>query len=346
MKVPPSGMNNRKPGPSRTGLAMRTFAWVLVARSASRRASDAARSPWTYLSSHGSRRRRDRSGTATDYPWEPARRRDTFHRVPADHLSSQISDVQWYHTLELAPGVVTPGWFDLRPLAPKLPWPALDGLRCLDVGTFDGFWAFEMERRGAAEVVAVDLLDPRSWDWPFGSGADAVDQIGERKRAGVGFEVASAALSSRVPRHDMSVYDLSPEAVGTFDFIYVGSLLLHLRDPVGALQRVREVCRGTLLLVDAIDLSLTARHPRRPVASLDGHGRPWLWKPNAAALVRMVEAAGFQVLDRPQRVLMPPGVGQNRARHKVAALRNRTTREMLFHARVGDPHAAVRARPQ
>lgn len=266
--------------------------------------------------------------------------------MPADDVSHQVANVQWYHTLELAPGAVTPGWFDLRPLAPKLPWPSLEGLRCLDVGTFDGFWAFEMERRGAAEVVAVDLLDPQSWDWPFGSGGDAVGEIGARKRAGVGFEVAAAALGSRVTRHDMSVYDLAPDAVGMFDFIYVGSLLLHLRDPVGALQRVREVCRGTLLLVDAIDLSLTARHPRRPVASLDGRGRPWWWKPNAAALVRMVQAAGFQVLGRPQRVLMPAGAGQNKARPKLGALRNRTTREMLFHARVGDPHAAIRARPR
>ena len=42
----------------------------------------------------------------------------------------------------------------------------LDGKRCLDVGTYDGFWAFEIEQRGAKEVVAVDVLDPRRWDWP------------------------------------------------------------------------------------------------------------------------------------------------------------------------------------
>ena len=82
--------------------------------------------------------------------------------MPGDELHGQVADVQWYHSLELAPGVVTPGWFDLRPMAAKLPWPTLTGLRCLDVGTFDGFWAFEMERRGAREVVAIDLLDPET----------------------------------------------------------------------------------------------------------------------------------------------------------------------------------------
>jgi len=266
--------------------------------------------------------------------------------MPDDGLRDRVTDVQWYHTLELSPGVVTPGWFDLRPLAPRLPWPALEGLRCLDVGTFDGFWAFEMERRGAAEVVAVDLLTPSDWDWPHDSRPDTVTHIAERKRAGVGFELAHEILGSSVTRHDMSVYDLDPDVVGSFDFVYVGSLLLHLRDPVRALERVREVCRGSVLLVDAIDLTLSVRHPRRPVASLDGRGRPWWWKPNAAGLVRMVEAAGFTLLQAPQRVLMPPGAGQTRRVPTVRMLRDRTSREMTFHAWRGDPHLAVRARPR
>ena len=50
----------------------------------------------------------------------------------------------WYHTIELAPGVVTPGEIDLRKLAARVLPDRLDGLRALDVGTFDGFWAFEL----------------------------------------------------------------------------------------------------------------------------------------------------------------------------------------------------------
>src|SRR5882762_3529258 len=76
-------------------------------------------------------------------------------------------DRDWYHTIELAPGLVTPGWFDTREVARELPIPeTLAGMRCLDVATFDGFWAFEMERRGAEEVVAIDLLDLVGADWP------------------------------------------------------------------------------------------------------------------------------------------------------------------------------------
>src|SRR6478672_7410803 len=89
-------------------------------------------------------------------------------------LTEAISAIAWYHTLELAPGVVTPGWLDHRGILADIPLPpSLAGKRCLDVGTFNGFWAFEMERRGG-EVVAIDVLDPVRWDWPFGSDQAAV----------------------------------------------------------------------------------------------------------------------------------------------------------------------------
>src|SRR5690242_5802806 len=63
---------------------------------------------------------------------------------------------RWYHTVELAPGVTTAGWIDLREVVERVGFPErLDGVRVVDVGTADGFWAFELERRGAA-VVAID----------------------------------------------------------------------------------------------------------------------------------------------------------------------------------------------
>src|SRR5947209_2256858 len=208
--------------------------------------------------------------------------------VDTRQLTAEIGAHEWYHTLELAPGVLTPGWFDTRPIVGRLPLPgSLAGQRCLDIGTFDGFWAFELERRGAAEVVAIDVLDPAGWDWPAGSRPDVRAQLGERKARGAGFELAQRALASSVRRLERSVYDLDPVVDGRFGLIYLGSLLLHLRDPVGALERVRAVCDGELLVVDAIDLGLTLRQRRRALASLDGRGRPWWWKPNLAGLVRM-----------------------------------------------------------
>src|SRR5918998_3481447 len=95
------------------------------------------------------------------------RRASVRPRVPVTRIAtvrtegSSAADVQaeverypWYHTLELGEGVVTKGMFDHRPHLHHYPIPAdLSGKRCLDVATIDGFWAFEMERRGAASVT-------------------------------------------------------------------------------------------------------------------------------------------------------------------------------------------------
>lgn len=260
-----------------------------------------------------------------------------------ESLRRRVEALQWYHTFELAPGVVTPGWFDTRPVLDRLPFPEdLSGKRCLDVGSFDGFWAFAMEQRGASEVVAIDVPDPEKWDWPANSPRDAVASVSSRQ-PGAGFSLVAETLGSRVRRRELSVYDLDPALVGTFDFVYVGSLLLHLRDPIGALARVRRVCTGSLLVVDAVETGVGL--PGRPRASLDGVGRPWWWKPNLPGLVRMVEAAGFRAVPPFPRLRIPAGAGQQRPKPSPLVLRNRASRQAAVRAWYGDPHAAVSARP-
>jgi len=261
-------------------------------------------------------------------------------------LAKRVAGVeQWYHTMELAPGVVTPGFFDTRAALAKVGFPSsLAGKRCLDVGTFNGFWAFEMERRGAAEVVAMDVPDPHDWDWPANSSDETLRAFDRRKAGDSGFSIAHEALGSSVEWLPLSVYDLDPEQHGHFDFAYVGSLLMHLRDPVGALMRVRGVCRESLLVVDNVDLPLTLAFANRPAATLDGVGRPWWWKPTVAGLARMIEAAGFHVTEEPRRFRMPRGPGEAPARISPRLLRTKAGRDDFMRTRFGDPHAAVHAR--
>src|SRR4051794_10274661 len=151
----------------------------------------------------------------------------------ADAREAIAADQLWYHTIEVAPGVVTPGWFDLRPIMDKMIWPDVRGKRVLDVGTYDGFIAFELEKRGAAEVVCTDILDHDHWDWPpevrAKGGAELARLAGTEK--GKGFPIVKELLGSSAERVECSVYDLSPERLGgTFDVVTCGSLLLHLRD--------------------------------------------------------------------------------------------------------------------
>ncbi len=185
-------------------------------------------------------------------------------------LRAQVAALRWYHTIDLGNGVVTPGLYDTQRECGQVPLPAsLEGKRCLDVGTADGFWAFEMERRGAAEVVALDIDDAGDYDWPGQTDAAEAERFRRNHPSHrQAFELAGRALESRAQRVDGRVYALDPNTHGSFDFVFMGSLLLHLRDPVGALMAVRRVTRGQLLSVDSISPLLTLMHPRQPVARL------------------------------------------------------------------------------
>lgn len=208
----------------------------------------------------------------------------------------------WYHTIELAPGVITPGRVDLRRTAGRVLPDDLRGLRALDVGTFDGFWAFEIERRGA-DVVSIDIERIDSAEWPPRSRArlerDA-DDLGIR--LGLGFRLASDLLGSRVERLICNVYELSQEAIhGPVDFAFSGALMLHLRDPVRALERIFAtlVPGGEVRIMEPISMALTLRFPRRPAASFQAAGSDFnWWVPNAAGLGAWLRAAGFEDVRR------------------------------------------------
>ena len=203
-------------------------------------------------------------------------------------LRAEIERYPWYHTLELGDGLVTDAMFDHRPVLDRYPVPAdLSGLRCLDVGTMDGFWAFEMERRGAASVTAIDLDDPNALDWPA-SLRESEKTLDETKAERCA--LAKRALGSSVERVTMSVYDLSPE-LGTFDFVFCGDLLIHLKDPVSAVERIRSVCTGSAAIVN--NIKRFRFRERAPIAELDGVDQFVWWYSNLAGLVRIVRAAGF-----------------------------------------------------
>jgi tRNA (mo5U34)-methyltransferase len=159
---------------------------------------------------------------------------------------------RWWHTIELPDGTVTDAWWDFRPLAQKLPWPDLAGKRCLDVGTADGFWAFELERRGAAEAVAIDR--------------PSYFQSKCRAR----FEEAYAKLGSRVRYEERDLYELE----GEFDFAFMGYVLQVVTDPLGALEALRRVSRE-LLVLDTVSVPLSLLPS--PLARLDARrdGGEW-----------------------------------------------------------------------
>lgn len=258
----------------------------------------------------------------------------------------------WYHTIDVAPGVTTPGWFDLRHLGDDLPWPDLVGKRVLDIGTFDGFYAFEMERRGAVEVVAVDVEDHLLWDWPpdYRGESLARDPGFSGPPKGDGFRLVAELSRSNAEWQPLSVYDLSPDVVGTFDVVVLGSLLLHLRDPIRALEAVRSVVRpdGHLLSSEQIEVWLTLAAPYRPIYTLNGSGANCQWfNANAAGHTRMVFAAGFEVTAKSKPFVLAFNEHPRPPAGKPCELARRAAfRALTGSWRDGVLHRAVLARPR
>jgi tRNA (mo5U34)-methyltransferase len=219
-------------------------------------------------------------------------------RAEATSLQEVVDASSWYHTLELPGNIVTAGAHDHRQLVDRMGLPdSLEGVRALDVATFDGFWAFELERRGA-DVVAVDLPDVAGLDWPTGVG-DIVRAEALNVALGESFAVAHQALGSKVQRVERSVYELDPGDLGTFDLVFVGDLLLHLERPLEALRRVRRVTSpsGRLVLVDRFDPSISTASQDRLVRYEGGwHGLEW-WAPSLGTLAQWVIDAGFGQVD-------------------------------------------------
>ncbi len=251
--------------------------------------------------------------------------------------------MSWYHTIEFPDGTVTPGFYDTR-LAPQfIPWPTeLRGGRCIDVGTFDGFWAFTMEKMGAGEVVALDLADPEKLDWPYDYRNSGPEMIREWKsERGTGFHVAHEALGSKATWINQSVYDLDPERNGMFDVVFCGALLQHLRDPVRALEAMRSVCRGALVLAEGLEPKLELLSRRIPAAMLVQNLDQW-WRANSAGLAAMANRAGFAVEEVGPRYVTPFGGGSERdtppPRLDTRLARGRGGKGVL--------HRALRARPR
>lgn len=129
-------------------------------------------------------------------------------------------------------GVVPPGGRD--PKVDKLPHFGLpedtSGMHELDIGNEEGFFSFEAERRGAAEVIGLENSPPMARN----------------------FEICRAALGSCARTHMGSVYDLNPRTLGTFDLVMFYGVLYHLRHPILVLQKITSVCTGTVLMQTAI----------------------------------------------------------------------------------------------
>jgi tRNA (mo5U34)-methyltransferase len=150
---------------------------------------------------------------------DPASARRVLERVPL-----------WFHTFALNAehGLYTPGVArDHRYRIPVLP-ASFEGQHVLDVGTFDGFYAYLAEHRGAARVLAVDNEQYVAW---------VKARWGVTLRGGEGFRAVGALLGSRVEYMRGNALELT-SAGERFDVVLCFGILHRVENPLGLLRRL------------------------------------------------------------------------------------------------------------
>ncbi len=241
----------------------------------------------------------------------------------------------WWHRIQVAPGIVTPGqkqtdlaaWDALRV-------PELKGKTVLDIGAWDGFYSFEAERRGAKRVLALDhyawCIDSlRMWNYyddcrrrkVVPQQYDTLPGIWDPDRlpGKDGFDLARKLLGSKVESHvdDFMAMDVTP--LGVFDVVLYLGVLYHMRNPVEAMMRVGAVTRE-VAIIETVAVTVPGYEGKSlwefyPGNELSGDVTNW-WAPSEKSLVGLCHAAGFRKVDI---IVGPPDLKQHPLR-RVAKL--------------------------
>jgi len=192
-----------------------------------------------------------------------------------------LERIDWLHSIPLKDGVVTPGavsYESLKCIADAVFRGGAAGKSVLDIGAWDGFYAFEAERRGAARVLATDHF---CWSGPG---------VGSRK----GFDFAHASLGSKVEALDIDVPSLSPDALGTFDVVLFLGVLYHVEDMLTYLERAAAMTHDLLVIDTETRLNFLPWPAARYFPGAELNNDPTnFWAPNVAWLSAALKEEGF-----------------------------------------------------
>ncbi len=250
------------------------------------------------------------------------------------HIDSP-EDCFFYHFMELPEvGTVGSTW-DLRKCTNEyLGNEDYSGKRVLDVGAASGFVTFELERRGA-QVVSFDLPSVESWNlvphaslrqhWP-----DLLNSRAEcHRKMQNAYWYAHRKLRSRARVHYGDIYNL-PLELGTFDIVYLGMVLPHLRDPFQALYSASRLAGERLIVTNPgrkptwwRRLLGQERRQAKFMPSKENRKTDVWWALSATCIERMLAVLGFEVERRVVAIAECNENGRVRSRKNVAIVAQR-----------------------
>ena len=205
----------------------------------------------------------------------------------------------WFHTFALnrehkiyTPGAARDHRYRLRGLPDDF-----SGMSVLDVGTFDGFYAFLAEARGAEVVLALDNEQYRAW---------VQARWGIRLGGGEAFRAIRRLLGSRVEYRRIDAFELD-RSEALFHFVYCCGILHRVESPLGLLRVLRRRLRGggrVLLETYGVEHRLRDEASIHVAAQGEVYARDEFvyWGFTEGSLHKLGQLAGFaswEVLDQP-----------------------------------------------
>jgi tRNA (mo5U34)-methyltransferase len=188
----------------------------------------------------------------------------------------------WHHSIRLFPDLVTKGAKTVATLekerAAIIGLLAMQGRSVLDIGTWNGYFAFEAKRAGAARVIGADSF---CWDHPAYRGRET-------------FDLGRECLGLDIEAVHIDPVDL-PGDLKPADIVLFLGVFYHLIDPIAVLQQVAALARDVLVIEthqDALDVPRPAMifYPRE---TLNNDPSNW-WGPNPECMTELLETVGFR----------------------------------------------------
>jgi hypothetical protein len=186
------------------------------------------------------------------------------NRLGIPNINPTREECEFFHVIDLPGEEPTEGSWDFRKTEAEYHGGfSFKGKTVLEIGTATGSHAFWMEKQGAS-VTPYDLSPAFSWDIMATAEQDAVEveQMMHpiMEKLNNGWYYCRNRLKSKLELSFGSIYDI-PKTLGDFDVVTFGSVLLHTRNPIGALQFAADRAKEAVIIMDRLPNNFDAQKP-------------------------------------------------------------------------------------